>query len=59
MNGEESLGMKFGDVISFSVLFGTMFQFLPSIAALLTIMWTMIRIYETDTFQKILKRIFG
>jgi hypothetical protein len=30
---------------------GTLFQMLPNIAALLTIIWTAIRIAETDTVR--------
>ena len=33
---------------------GTMMQVLPAIAALFTIIWTTIRIYETKTVQKLL-----
>jgi len=33
---------------------GTVMQVLPSIAALFTIVWTAIRIYETKTVQKLL-----
>ena len=33
---------------------GTVMQILPSIAALFTIVWTAIRIYETKTIQKLL-----
>ena len=29
---------------------------LPSVAALFTILWTGIRIYETDTIQSIIKK---
>jgi len=33
---------------------GTVMQILPSIAAVFTIVWTAIRIYETKTIQKLL-----
>jgi len=33
---------------------GTVMQVLPSIAAVFTIVWTAIRIYETKTVQKLL-----
>jgi hypothetical protein len=33
---------------------GTVMQILPSIAAVFTIVWTAIRIYETKTVQKLL-----
>lgn len=40
------------DVISVSTVVGTLMGLLPSMAALFTIIWTGIRIYETDTVQK-------
>ena len=43
-----------GDIISFGVAFATLVSWLPSIAALLTIVWTLIRIYETETVQAML-----
>jgi len=42
------------DGLSLGTAVGTFFGYLPSIAALLTIVWTAIRIYETDTVQKLL-----
>lgn len=41
-----------GDGISLSVLFGYFFAGLPTIALVLTIIWTGIRIYETETVQR-------
>jgi len=38
---------------------GTLAQVLPSIAALFTIVWTVIRIYETKTVQSWLRRLRG
>ena len=43
-----------GDVLSIATLLGSLASFLPAVAALLTIIWTLIRIYETDTVQKFL-----
>jgi hypothetical protein len=40
-----------GDAISIATVVGTLAQILPSIAALLTIVWTTLRIIETDTVQ--------
>ena len=45
-----------GDVLSLTTVVGTLMQVLPSIAAIFTIVWTVIRIYETKTVQAILKR---
>lgn len=42
------------DALSVVTVVGTIINMLPSIAALFTILWTGIRIYETDTVQKIL-----
>ena len=41
-----------GDAVSIVTVVGTLAQVLPAIAALLTIIWTGLRIYETDTVQK-------
>jgi hypothetical protein len=42
-----------GDVV------GTLAELLPAIAAILTIMWTAIRIWETDTVQCMFRRNKG
>jgi len=39
------------DAASFFTVVGTMVSMLPAIAALFTIIWTVIRIYETKTVQ--------
>lgn len=44
------------DALSVVTVVGTIVQMLPSIAALFTIVWTGIRIYETDTVQRLLRR---
>lgn len=44
------------DLISFTTLLGTLVQMLPHVAAVLTIIWTAIRIYETQTVQRALGR---
>jgi chromate transport protein ChrA len=48
-----------GDVLSITTVIGTLAQVLPSIAAIFTIVWTMIRIYETKTVQSWLRRLRG
>lgn len=40
------------DALSLATVVGTLVNILPSIAALFTIVWTSIRIYETDTVQR-------
>ena len=44
------------DGVSVVTVMGTLMSWLPSIAALFTIIWTAIRIYETKTVQGWLKR---
>ena len=39
------------DLASVSVVFATLVSWLPSIAALVSIVWGLIRIYETKTVQ--------
>lgn len=43
-----------GDAVSVTTVVGTLAGILPSIAAIITIVWTSIRIYETDTIQRML-----
>lgn len=44
------------DGVSVATVMGTLMSWLPAIAALFTIIWTVIRIYETKTVQGWLKR---
>lgn len=44
------------DALSIGTMLGTLFQMLPNVAALLTILWTCIRIYESATVQRWLGR---
>jgi hypothetical protein len=46
-------GKHVGDVLSIATVVGTLAQVLPSLAAIFTIIWTGIRIFETDTVQKL------
>jgi hypothetical protein len=43
-----------GDAVSVVTVIGALMQWLPALAALFTIIWTAIRIYETDTVQLLL-----
>lgn len=45
-----------GDTASVATAVGTLAGYMPSLAALFTVIWTGIRIYETHTVQKYLKR---
>ena len=42
------------DAISIVTVIGTLAEVLPAIAALFTIIWTSLRIYETRTVRKLL-----
>jgi hypothetical protein len=44
------------DALSVVTVLGTLVDILPAIAALFTIVWTGIRIYESDTVQKLLSK---
>lgn len=41
------------DAVSVFTVVGTLGELLPPVAALVTIVWTAIRIYETETVQKL------
>lgn len=45
-----------GDILSIGVVLATLASWLPSIAAIFTIIWTAIRIYETETMGRLLGR---
>ena len=47
------------DAASVVTVVGTLTGVLPSIAAIFTIVWTGIRIFETDTVKSIIKKIKG
>lgn len=45
------------DGLSIATAIGTLVNILPALAALVTIIWTAIRIYETSTVQKLIARL--
>jgi len=47
------------DTASVATVVGTLAGILPAVAALFTIVWTSIRIYESRTMQQYLKRRKG
>jgi hypothetical protein len=47
---------QLGDAVSILTVVGTLAELLPAIAAVLTILWTAIRIWETDTVQCMFKK---
>ena len=54
-----SVAKSAGDALSFGVALGTMMKLLPAVAALFTIVWTGIRIYETETVRRLIQRVRG
>jgi len=44
------------DGVSFLTVVGTLAEMLPAVAAIFTIVWTAIRIWETKTIQKLINR---
>jgi hypothetical protein len=54
MSFEHETAKTAGDALSIVTVVGTLAEVLPAIAALFTIIWTAVRIYETDTVQKLL-----
>lgn len=58
MNTHLSEGTKHAvDAVSVVTVVGTLAEILPSVAAIFTIVWTSIRIWETETVQKIIKKV--
>jgi hypothetical protein len=57
MATEHSDSLKYAlDALSVATVVGALVDTLPAIAALFTIVWTGIRIWETDTVQRWLGR---
>lgn len=48
---------QLGDGISLGLVVATITQWLPAVAAVFSIIWTAIRIYETKTVQNLLHRL--
>ncbi|OJW58023.1 MAG: hypothetical protein BGO57_12285 [Sphingomonadales bacterium 63-6] len=44
------------DAVSIGTVVASIVQWLPSIAALLSVVWTAIRIYESPTIQRLVRR---
>lgn len=44
------------DAVSVFTVVGTLNDWLPPLAAVFTIIWTSIRIYETETVQKLIHK---
>ena len=44
------------DVSSITVVLATLVEWLPAVAALASLIWSVIRIYETETVQRWIKK---
>ncbi len=56
MNDHHETTKHIIDALSIVTVVGTLVEMLPSIAAVFTIVWTGIRIWETETVQNLLGR---
>jgi hypothetical protein len=58
MSAHISEGTKHAvDAVSVITVVGTLAEILPAIAALFTIVWTGIRILETETVQSVIRKV--
>ena len=46
------------DVLSFTTVFGTLMGVMPSVAALFSIIWSCVRLWETKTVQDLYTKWF-
>jgi hypothetical protein len=56
MENHHETAKTVADALSIVTVVGTLVEVLPAIAALFTIVWTVIRIYETKTVQNLLHK---
>jgi hypothetical protein len=56
IHSNHEAGKHIIDVLSMATVIGTLAEYLPAVAALFSIVWTAIRIYETNTVQRLLGR---
>jgi hypothetical protein len=56
MNESHETAKHVVDALSIMTVVGTLVEMLPSVAAIFTIVWTGIRIWETETVQNLLGR---
>lgn len=54
--GNSDAAKHAGDAAAITITVGTIVNLLPALAAVFTIVWTGIRIYETKTVQRLLKK---
>lgn len=53
---QQEIGKQFLDGLSIFTVIATLVEMLPAISAALSIVWVSIRIWETRTIQKIVRR---
>jgi len=53
---QQEIGKQFLDGLSIFTVIATLVEMLPAISAALSIVWVSIRIWETRTVQKLVKR---
>lgn len=58
INVDEHL-KQVADVVSVTTIFGTLMGILPSVAAVLSIVWSLVRLYETRTVRGIIAKLKG
>ena len=57
MNEQNQETLKYAlDGASLLTVIGTLVEFLPAVSAILSIVWVVIRIWETETVQKLVNR---
>jgi len=56
MNGTVEQAKMVGDALSISVVVATLAQWLPAVAAVVSIIWSLIRIWETKTVQALVQK---
>ena len=56
MENHHETAKQVADALSLVTVIGTLVNVLPAVAALFTIVWTSIRIYETKTVQAFLRK---
>lgn len=57
MNAEHETAKHVADTVSVSATVAALAGWLPAAAAFFTIIWTLIRIYETKTIQALIRRL--
>lgn len=56
MNHHHETAKQAADALSIATVLGTLMNWLPAVAALASLVWSLIRIYETQTVQNWIKK---